>query len=773
MKRLFAILLLAAASYASAAPTPYPITVNSQSSTMPKLELYRSSQRTIRVTFTDGSTASDITGYTPWMSWSTSSVASSNVAASASIVVATNGTADFMFTAADLNYTPGRYYYQVGVTTGGVATVYRSGILTILGSPYTSGATAADFSSPINWANFTYLATAASGPYRAGTNVSFGANADGSVDVNAATQGDITAVNIAAGSGMTGTVATASGDHDQTIALNAASIASLLLADSAIQQAGLTTATGFVYAAGAEYADANVAALSNALDSVAFAGETDPVWTAVSNTVVVNAANGATAYGWGNSGTNGLAEILANGSVAQQDITLRTTGDDLSRSIRLSDASGTGYFWQYDYDSQFSLFYDLGGLSGTVELIECISGTPPYLNLKEVNSLTFSDGSIMTSASGTPPDNPIVMDEIGGKLYLGKTAGTTYLRGTVVGEADPIWTAVSNLYATDANVTAFSNALNSVAFEGESDTLSTVVGRGSRVTNDITIFSVLNALRFENIYGATNTISQDTSGGFLFQGFGGYSFHYDFDGAVNVDGILNAGTVTGTTVHATHLGGTAAADYATDAEAAAAYQPLDADLTKLAGNDGGSLTNVSATAPATNSTTTDFSQGITVAGTVAATAVTGDGSGLTGLVVGAKAAEVALTSDMANFDDDAVVAFSSVVKQYNCTAVLSESKLYFPGAGNYLCYWKIQFADTDASADHKTNLRFNGINTVYNWFGDRAASANAWGNAEGITILSATSTNDYLDMIVQREAAGVDVEGYDSGLTYMGFIEIK
>jgi hypothetical protein len=70
--------------------------------------------------------------------------------------------------------------------------------------------------------------------------------------------GDITAVNITAGTGMTGTVLTASGDHDQTLALDAASVASLASADSALQ------------------------------------AEADPIWAAVSNTVTTGAALGAT-----------------------------------------------------------------------------------------------------------------------------------------------------------------------------------------------------------------------------------------------------------------------------------------------------------------------------------------------------------------------------------------------------------------------------------------------------------------------------------------------
>ena len=49
--------------------------------------------------------------------------------ASVTIVSGAAGTADATFTAADLNYTPGRYIYEVGITTNDIATVYRQGVL--------------------------------------------------------------------------------------------------------------------------------------------------------------------------------------------------------------------------------------------------------------------------------------------------------------------------------------------------------------------------------------------------------------------------------------------------------------------------------------------------------------------------------------------------------------------------------------------------------------------------------------------------------------------
>lgn len=184
MKRLVVSLCLLASFAFGAAPTPYPLEVNSQSLTLPAIEMYRASQRTIRITYKDGASASDITGHTPWMSWATNETATTMVTSSVSIVTATSGVADATFSAADLNYAPGRYVYHVGLTTNGISTVYRHGVMIIRGSPFTVGVDPTTFTSNINWNLFVYSATATGGPYRAGNNITFSSNADGSVNIN-------------------------------------------------------------------------------------------------------------------------------------------------------------------------------------------------------------------------------------------------------------------------------------------------------------------------------------------------------------------------------------------------------------------------------------------------------------------------------------------------------------------------------------------------------------------------------------------------------------
>jgi len=127
------------------------------------------------------------------------------------------------------------------------------GSLVIPESPISSGQPVLITTTNINTADYTvsgawplssipdlsslYETAATNGQGAAGQ--TFTTDGSGSNYWSDAGAGDITAVNITAGTGMTGTVFTASGDHDQTLALDSASVASLLLADSATQPADL------------------------------------------------------------------------------------------------------------------------------------------------------------------------------------------------------------------------------------------------------------------------------------------------------------------------------------------------------------------------------------------------------------------------------------------------------------------------------------------------------------------------------------------------------
>jgi hypothetical protein len=148
------------AGFAHAQIAPLPITVNSYSETAPPLILYKASPRTIRVTHLDGTTPTDLTGLTPVLTWATNDTAGGIVTSSVSIVSATGGVFDATFSAAQLNYTGGRYLYEVGVAP----TVTRQGVMTLNNSPYGSGVGAVTFGTNVNWGLVLAYLNAGQGP---------------------------------------------------------------------------------------------------------------------------------------------------------------------------------------------------------------------------------------------------------------------------------------------------------------------------------------------------------------------------------------------------------------------------------------------------------------------------------------------------------------------------------------------------------------------------------------------------------------------------------
>jgi hypothetical protein len=186
MKR--SILTLAAvclAGMALAAPAPYPLRVNSRAAKAPDALAFAGHKMSYRVSFYDGNTRSDISSDTPFMSWSTNADAATTVTATYSVVSAPSGIVDFAFAPADLNYDAGTYIYEVGVLDGsGVPNIYRQGTFVLDGSPFGTGV-GTNFTTTINWALYSYLATAADGPVRAtGTGQTTSTNADGSITIN-------------------------------------------------------------------------------------------------------------------------------------------------------------------------------------------------------------------------------------------------------------------------------------------------------------------------------------------------------------------------------------------------------------------------------------------------------------------------------------------------------------------------------------------------------------------------------------------------------------
>ena len=140
------------------APAPYPLAINSRSQTAPPLTAFRANERTFRVTFKDGSTASDVSAYVPFCNWATSTVASVVSTSSWAFVASgTNGVVDFTFDPTAVNHAAGRYIYEVGVAaSNGTARSYAQGAFIIQGSPTGGGAGAVNWTTNMNWNKITW-----------------------------------------------------------------------------------------------------------------------------------------------------------------------------------------------------------------------------------------------------------------------------------------------------------------------------------------------------------------------------------------------------------------------------------------------------------------------------------------------------------------------------------------------------------------------------------------------------------------------------------------
>ena len=156
MKRTLAALIITALCWAGnghTAPAPYPVTINSRAQTAPPLPAFRANEHTFRVTFVDGATASDVSGYIPFLNWSTNRTATGVSTSSWEFVSAgTNGVVDFTFDPTALNHTEGRYVYEVGVkTSNDVVRAYAQGALMLYGSPTASGASVVEWLTMADW----------------------------------------------------------------------------------------------------------------------------------------------------------------------------------------------------------------------------------------------------------------------------------------------------------------------------------------------------------------------------------------------------------------------------------------------------------------------------------------------------------------------------------------------------------------------------------------------------------------------------------------------
>jgi len=219
-----------------AAPPPIIHTTESdwqQTQRIDTLELQQGAGVRLHERLTTGGKYLDLTGLTA--RWEArSSMTSTQALSQASTLTQTNNTPHyFQF---DLDYTETgtpytNWIWSLIVESGGNDYVIGTGRFDIVESTWTGeGSTLISGS---------YETAATNGQGSAGQ--VFATDGNGNNYWGDLGAGDITRVNITAGTGLTGTKDTTSGDHVQTLALNASSIASLALADNALQNGDSNT----------------------------------------------------------------------------------------------------------------------------------------------------------------------------------------------------------------------------------------------------------------------------------------------------------------------------------------------------------------------------------------------------------------------------------------------------------------------------------------------------------------------------------------------------
>ena len=179
MRYLFASLLLAFNLFAATPPQSVDLDL-SQTTRNFSLKWAEGTTPLIRANLRNAGAAYTATGWTGTL-YLQSTWDDTQVQAIAS--TATGATyLDFQLTGAQ-TATSGVFFANF-IATDGTATVeWQRGQVEVRDSPGTAGAGSVTLTSPLTWSSYTFTGTAAAGPYRAGANITFDTNADGSVDI--------------------------------------------------------------------------------------------------------------------------------------------------------------------------------------------------------------------------------------------------------------------------------------------------------------------------------------------------------------------------------------------------------------------------------------------------------------------------------------------------------------------------------------------------------------------------------------------------------------
>lgn len=339
----------------------------------------------------NSSTRWDASGYTAVYKWSTYPLAA-DAAAMNSITGTVSGTSVW-FTVYDTNFVTACQggYAVLALTKSGEGHSYARGRHTVLRAPEFTGSDAWTAYTNIYWAMHSYSGTASYGPYIAGTNIVFGApNNRGQIPLNvdsAVSSGDITAVNITAGTGLVGTVSTATGAHNQTLSLNGENVAVLGLSITGLTEnaAHLTlTRTGRSVVLGetgfGTAADSNAAAFyprygnPSAFVGLSYFGAENRSVIELGKWVYYSGAEGPFAY-WGEMndgpgsgldadllhGLDSLAFVKADGSVPMTG-TLGMGGNNITNVAYLGFLGRSSQLYVSATDSNLYLRTDEGGV---------------------------------------------------------------------------------------------------------------------------------------------------------------------------------------------------------------------------------------------------------------------------------------------------------------------------------------------------------------------------------------------------------------------------
>jgi len=227
------------------------------------------------------------------------------------------------------------------------------------------------------------------------------------------------------------------------------------------------TATGSLHTTVSSEIDMDVAALSNAMDSVAFGGEVDPVYTSsvAARITLMDTSLWYTAYSWGNHATNSYATESYVGTATGS---LHTT---VSAEIDGDVTSATGALHT---TVSVEIDGDVASLSNALDVVAFAGEVDPVYTSSVAARVTLMDTSLWHTAYswGNHATNSYATES-----YVGTATGS--LHSTVSAEIDgDVTSATGALHTTvsveiDGDVATLSNALDVVAFAGEVDPVYT------------------------------------------------------------------------------------------------------------------------------------------------------------------------------------------------------------------------------------------------------------------------------------------------------------